>query len=184
MLLLGNFGEVIHVEIAMDRAVSCYSLYSLLFTCITCWNLLIIPLNIINRLIFQEDMVMLSSRQELMLRKLSSTWMVYVSFQLWNALYLTYWQRRFMHVFFLFTEHRPKLMERLLKQRSHYHLVRKYLHPLNLSQLHQKEMLQNLIMLLLTLRKMVVPGAQERVCQILIFWLFIIVVVYALCCVN
>jgi hypothetical protein len=53
-------------------------------------------------------------------------------------------------------------MERLLKQRSHYHLVRKYLHPLNLSQLHQKEMLQNLIMLLLTLRKMVVPGAQER----------------------
>lgn len=86
----------------------------------------------IELLIFQEDMVMLSSRQELMLRKLSSTWMV------------------------------PKLMERLLKQRSHYHLVRKYLHPLNLSQLHQKEMLQNLIMLLLTLRKMVVPGAQER----------------------
>jgi len=100
MLLLGNFGEVIHVEIAMDRAVSYYSLYSLLFTCITCWNQLIIPLNIVNRLTFQEDMVMLSSRQELMLRKLSSTWMVYVSFQLWNALYLTYWQRRFMHVFF------------------------------------------------------------------------------------
>lgn len=74
---------------------------------------------------------MLSSKQELMLRKRSCSWMV------------------------------AKLMEMLLKQVSHYRLVRKYLNPLNLSQVHQKEMLQNLIMLVLTLRKMGL-GAQER----------------------
>lgn len=85
-------------------------------------------------------------------------------------------------VIFLFTERRAKLMERLLKQRSHYHLVRKYLHRLNLSQLHQKEMLLNLIMLVLTLKKMG-PGAQERVCLCFIFWLFVTDVVYSLCCV-
>lgn len=68
-------------------------------------------------------------------------------------------------------------METLLQQISHYHLVRNYLNPLNLSLVHQKEMLQNLIMPMLTLRKMG-PGAQERVCLCLYFGLFVIVVVY------
>jgi hypothetical protein len=85
----------------------------------------------IELLIFQKDMLMLSSRQELMLRKRSCLWMV------------------------------AKLMEMLSKLSSHYQRVRKYLHPLNLSQVHRKEMLQNLIIPVLTLRKMG-PSAQER----------------------
>lgn len=74
-------------------------------------------------------------------------------------------------------------MEMLLKQVSHYHLVRKYLHPLNLSQVHQREMHQNLIMLVLKLRKMG-PSAQERVSLCVYFRYLLLSVVNDLYCVN
>ena len=72
-------------------------------------------------------------------------------------------------------------MEMLSKQSSHYHRVRTYPHPLNLSQVQQKERLQNLIVPVLTLRKLG-PGAQERVRLCLYF--FVIAVIYALYGVN
>lgn len=78
---LGNFGEVIHVELAMDRAVSCF------FSAFCSFLALLVKKSAhhyfdINRLIFQKDMLMLSTRQELMLRKRSCLWMVYVSFRI------------------------------------------------------------------------------------------------------
>ena len=82
---------------------------------------------------------------------------------------------------FLFPYRRAKLMEMLLRPSSHYQRVRNYLHPLNLSQLHQRERLQNLIVPVLTLRKLG-PGAQERVRLCLYF--FVIAVIYALYGVN
>lgn len=78
----------------------------------------------IELLIFQKGMHMLNSRQELMLRRRNCTWMV------------------------------VKLMEMLLKPSSRYLRARKYLHPLNLFQVYQREMLRELIMLALTMRKM------------------------------
>lgn len=75
--LLGEFGEVLHVELAMDRTVSLYHrVYyvdvELLFPGPIAWNFFLLC-----RLIFQKDMPMLNSRQDLMLKKLYCTWMVY-----------------------------------------------------------------------------------------------------------
>ena len=69
----------------MDRAVSCYFAVLYLYWHYLLRNLFITLLHI-NRLIFQKGMLMLSSRQETMLRKLSCLWMVYVFFQICNAL--------------------------------------------------------------------------------------------------
>jgi hypothetical protein len=82
-------------------------------------------------LTFQEDMDMLSSRQELMLKKPRHTWMG------------------------------PRLMGMLFEQSSHYRKGRKYHHHLRWLLLHQRKMVRKLILLVLMLKRVDQSGREN-----------------------
>lgn len=74
--LSGNFGEVVSVELAMDRTVSLHILGVIAleeFSVMWYFDFFFV---IISRLIFQKDMDMCNSRQEGMLKRHYYTWMV------------------------------------------------------------------------------------------------------------